>query len=594
MDIIRPKLPFYGIMTSYIGGRKENQDTCGYSETERGLLVVVCDGMGGGPGGKTASRTAVEAIVNYVQNSCVVRPLSKEPAIVSVENNAEGDSPEAVSDEIAEISENPADMPTTHAPLPAAPVANAEILREAINAANTALRECIKVQPKLNGMGTTVTAMLINNEGASVAHVGDSRIYQLRHKKIVFRTGDHSEVGKMVRKGILTEEQARLSAISNIITRALGIGDTVEVDTATLSVEAGDRFVLCTDGIWGSMPEPELVKMFCQKGDIDTIARKLNNRVEEMGIEKGGHHDNFSMIMLLAVNEHDHNILETDNAESSKVTINHDKRKSVFSRLSSHVIALCVVAIIIVSAIIFLWKSPANNNEEKEIQADSVVTDKDTVEIVEIGENIEAVVENPEADTKEDLKLESEASVSSQKSEPISEPTTSEPKTDVPVTTKTEKTDAALDTTAIAKKIERLKTTVDVLNEVKVKLEKLKGNISNADKAKQDRNNIRIYFQKESKSALMKYSEDYEPDEKRKLFTPYKNKKNLKAGLFDALNEDKLYDRKEVDWEAKFNPVYKNVHDLTTNLLSSFKEQLQKAELELKKIKEHSAKQKED
>lgn len=254
MNTITTQLPFKGVMTSFIGGRKENQDTCGYSDTSRGLLLVVCDGMGGGPGGKTASSIAATTLIAYVQQA--------------------GSLPEAEK------------------------MSNEALLHDAIIAANKALRDKILEVPELDGMGTTVTAVLLSETGAALAHVGDSRIYQIRRNKIVFRTADHSRVGEMVRAGALTDEQARLSAISNLITRALGIGDEVQVDTATVTYEKGDRFALCTDGVWGSMPQPELVKAFCDNKSLQNTADLLNLKVENAGKDKGGHHDNYTMIIV--------------------------------------------------------------------------------------------------------------------------------------------------------------------------------------------------------------------------------------------------------------------------------------------------------
>lgn len=254
METIITQLPFKGVMTSNIGGRKENQDSQGCTETQRGLLLVVCDGMGGGPGGKTASLIAVTTIISYIQQA----------------------------DNVPEL----------------AALDNVTLLRNAVVAANRALRDKVAEVPELNGMGTTVTALLLSPQGAAAAHVGDSRIFQLRRGRLVFRTADHSRVGEMVRAGVLTEEQARLSAISNLITRALGINDEVLVETSVLSYNKGDRFVLCTDGVWGAMPQPELIKMFTDNRSLEGTAETVNLAVENAGLLKGGHHDNYTMIMV--------------------------------------------------------------------------------------------------------------------------------------------------------------------------------------------------------------------------------------------------------------------------------------------------------
>lgn len=312
MNTITTQLPFKGVMTSYIGGRKENQDTCGYSDTSRGLLLVVCDGMGGGPGGKTASSIAATSIIAYVQQA--------------------GGQPENEK------------------------INNETLLHDAVVAANRALRDKIAESPELSGMGTTVTAVLITASGASLAHVGDSRIYQLRRGKIVFRTADHSRVGEMVRAGALTDEQARLSAISNLITRALGIGDEVEVDTTSLAFEKGDRFVLCTDGVWGSMPQPDLVKSLTENKSLENTAELLNVKVENAGIEKGGHHDNYTMIIAETTSS---SAVAAKNDAKAKATVGiNDEAAEVVAKpkrkgLDSRILALIITAAIITPALIF-------------------------------------------------------------------------------------------------------------------------------------------------------------------------------------------------------------------------------------------------
>ena len=188
---------------SRIGGRPENQDSYGWQDTNYGYLVTVCDGMGGGPGGKTASTIAVKEIVAGIS--------------------------EASKDE---------EVPN--------------IIIKAIRRANMAIIEAGNSNEALKGMGSTATVLLISEKSAYIAHVGDSRVYQLRGTKKVFRTFDHSMVFDMVSQGVITEEQARLSAQSNVITRALGVKPDVEVELHEVSYEKGDRFVLCSDGIHGS------------------------------------------------------------------------------------------------------------------------------------------------------------------------------------------------------------------------------------------------------------------------------------------------------------------------------------------------------
>lgn len=277
METIRTALPYEGVMSTAIGGRKENQDSCGYIETPRGLLLVVCDGMGGGPSGKTASMIAATAILEFMKEN------------VLPENNTVESIPE--EDETANKSVESASKTV--------PATDEEMLVAAVKYGNQAMRQAIQENPALDGMGTTVVALLLNDRQATIVHVGDSRLYQLRGKDIVFRTADHSQVGELVRAGAITEEQARLSANSNIITRALGVGDVVDVDVDVRPYETGDLFVLCTDGIWGAMPQKDLLDIFLNNSrSIQGCLDVLNLKVENAGIEKGGHHDNYTAILL--------------------------------------------------------------------------------------------------------------------------------------------------------------------------------------------------------------------------------------------------------------------------------------------------------
>lgn len=235
---------------SRIGGRPENQDSYGWADTKFGYLVTVCDGMGGGPGGKTASAIAVNEIINGIK--------------------------EASSDE------------TT-----------ANIIIKAIRRANMAIIEAGNDNPSLRGMGSTATVLLVSEQSAIVAHVGDSRVYQLRGARKIFRTFDHSMVFEMVAQGVITEEQARLSAQSNVITRALGIRPDVEVELKELPYEKYDRFMLCTDGVHGSMPEQQLLKLASnRKMKLGVVVDNIATTTDNIGRTTGGGHDNLTLAIV--------------------------------------------------------------------------------------------------------------------------------------------------------------------------------------------------------------------------------------------------------------------------------------------------------
>lgn len=237
------------IIQSKTGGRSENQDFYGTTQTQYGDLIVVCDGMGGHNGGKHAAETAVKIIMEEVTKTEDSNPVNA--------------------------------------------------LHAAISKANTSIWEESRGNANLKGMGTTVVALLITPEKAICAHVGDSRIYQLRKGKILHRTFDHSHVFEMVKAGLITEEQARLSEKSNIITRALGIKPTVDIETTdNLSYQKGDRFLLCTDGIWGAVPEKELLKMASYKENAEKVLTQLVERIDDIGVAGGGHHDNLTAALI--------------------------------------------------------------------------------------------------------------------------------------------------------------------------------------------------------------------------------------------------------------------------------------------------------
>jgi len=237
-------------LESRIGGRNENQDFYGYCETPDGRhLFIVCDGMGGMRGGSTASREAVRVIIDEVSRS-----LETDSVI---------------------------------------------ILTNALKKANAFIHYLGKSKEDLRGMGTTVVALLIGEDKATAAHVGDSRIYQLRGKHKIFRTFDHSMVFELVKQGKLTEEQARLSAESNIISRALGLNPDVEVEiNDKLTYLKGDRFMLCSDGISGMVEEQKLLKMINSKETVNETVKNIADNIDSLGVDFGGGHDNLTAILI--------------------------------------------------------------------------------------------------------------------------------------------------------------------------------------------------------------------------------------------------------------------------------------------------------
>ena len=303
-----------GIVTAFaesrIGGRAENQDSYGWKETSHGYLVTVCDGMGGGPGGKTASTIAVREIITAIDEA------SKEEEI-------------------------------------------SNIIIKAVRRANMAIIEATNENPSLKGMGSTATVLLVSTQAAYIAHVGDSRVYQIRGGRKVFRTFDHSMVFDMVAQGVITEEQARLSADSNIITRALGIKPDVEVELHEVPYEKGDRFMLCSDGIHGTMPEPDLLKMVSnKKAKLGAITDDVATFVDNLGRSSGGGHDNLTLAIVEVKNN---SKLQSEMSKQTKVTL------------------AGLVALILISVILNIVQCSNSADNSDAVHADSIAALQDSL-----------------------------------------------------------------------------------------------------------------------------------------------------------------------------------------------------------------------
>jgi PPM family protein phosphatase len=238
-----------GFIESQIGGRAENQDSAGAVDAKIGTVITVCDGMGGHNGGSTASEIAVKTVIDDVAKA------------------------------------HRLDDPV-------------QVLKDAISHANRAIMEAGEKDPSLRGMGTTLTAAIVSSRCVTVAHIGDSRIYQLRGGEKVFRTNDHSQVFEMVKAGLMDEEAARTSSNSNIILKALGITEEIEPEIAELPYVAGDRFILCTDGFWNPFPEEHFIKLVSEGRNVGDVLDSVSREIDLVGIQGGNVHDNFTAAMF--------------------------------------------------------------------------------------------------------------------------------------------------------------------------------------------------------------------------------------------------------------------------------------------------------
>lgn len=231
--------------------RQNNEDCCGYWEPEddrlfqrKGRLAIVADGMGGYEGGQEASRLAVETLV------AVYRDFS-------------GDDPQAA-------------------------------LIEGLQTAHEQIRQYSFDHPELRGMGTTCTAAAIVQDALYYVHVGDTRLYLIREGHITKVTRDHSYVGRLVECGIISAEEAENHPQRNILTAALGTNPDLVMDSPRQPepLHAEDVLLICTDGLWGQVRDPEILDTVDNKS-----AEQAGRRLIDLARQRGGP-DNITVEIL--------------------------------------------------------------------------------------------------------------------------------------------------------------------------------------------------------------------------------------------------------------------------------------------------------
>jgi protein phosphatase len=175
------------------------------------------------------------------------------------------------------------------------PVASA--MREATQRAAAAIYAEAQNQPERTGMGTTLTATLFHGADVSICHVGDSRAYLYRDGRARQLTEDHSWIQEQIRAGLVAPEDAIVSRFRNIITRSVGFEPGVEPDLLTVPVEAGDCFVLCSDGLSNYLSEQEIAEVLTKRfyGEAGAALVDLAN-------ERGGD-DNITCVLVYVANE---------------------------------------------------------------------------------------------------------------------------------------------------------------------------------------------------------------------------------------------------------------------------------------------------
>ncbi|MCH8175305.1 MAG: Stp1/IreP family PP2C-type Ser/Thr phosphatase [Proteobacteria bacterium] len=230
--------------------RSANEDHIGFDE---GLgIAVLADGMGGHKAGGTASRMAVDSVLENLK-----KLINQETSV-----------------------------PITSSQLLA-------MVSNTISDSNSEIYQASSVNSDFKGMGTTMVAAVIKGSQLVVGHVGDSRAYLFRNKFLSRITRDHSLLQELIDKGFYTELEARTATVGHVVTRALGTRAEVEVDAARHELEHHDLVLLCSDGLT-DMVSDSLIEVVLQDAqDVESAAKTL----VELANEHGGR-DNISVILV--------------------------------------------------------------------------------------------------------------------------------------------------------------------------------------------------------------------------------------------------------------------------------------------------------
>jgi serine/threonine protein phosphatase PrpC len=236
-------------------GRKRKSNEDAFLNDDTLGLYVVADGMGGHAAGEVASQEAVETIYGMVK-----RGLRAFPQIVG-----------RLTDEHARAA--------------------CRLIEGAVQAATYMVFALGELDRDKSGMGTTISALLALGDYAVTAQVGDSRIYQVRAGGATQLTEDHTLISWQLKQGLITQEEARRSPHRNVITRAVGNHDYVEVDTGLVSLEPGDRFLVCSDGLHGYLKTNEIA-VLAELGGQESVRRFI-----DLANQRGGK-DNITAIVV--------------------------------------------------------------------------------------------------------------------------------------------------------------------------------------------------------------------------------------------------------------------------------------------------------
>lgn len=237
-------------------GRVRDHNEDAFLVDKKLQLFVVCDGMGGHAAGEVASNIAARTVREVL--------LAQREAILEFEQGHGG---------------------TTRAEI-------LRLMESAVQQACAAVYGEGQKDETKRGMGTTCDALLIVGSRGFIGHVGDSRVYLYRQGSVHQLTEDHSLINELLRRGRLSREQIDQLQHKNAVTRAVGVYESVEIDTIDFDVLRGDRFLVCSDGLHGYFEQAELAKLFAETPDAE-----ISQKFVDLSNERGGK-DNITSIVV--------------------------------------------------------------------------------------------------------------------------------------------------------------------------------------------------------------------------------------------------------------------------------------------------------
>jgi serine/threonine protein phosphatase PrpC len=305
--------------------REQNEDACHAQVVEdpghaTGLFIVA-DGMGGYHAGEVASRLAVETIRDALQP--LLAPISSQPtARLNRRKRGRGPSEKAESQksedraqekaatvdaEAAEVGDEDAVEPPDESDEPSHGASHTrqldesvamehygDRLREAIEHSSEVIVRYGREHTDARGLGSTVTAALVVDGRAYIANVGDSRTYLLREGSLQRITRDHSLVARLVEAGQIDADDVYDHPNRNLIYRSLGAGKAeVEVDLFSESLQPGDTLLLCSDGLWEMVRDPDIAAILLETRDLEEASGRLIERANDNGGE-----DNITAVLV--------------------------------------------------------------------------------------------------------------------------------------------------------------------------------------------------------------------------------------------------------------------------------------------------------